>query len=289
MAAPTQKPFTAEDEEILRDSLKRCTPATVDAAIAYRKTGAAEHAPTIIIGIVQRFLEPDIRPKLDGPCDDMRLFEDLGLDSLTMVEVVMLVEEVVEVSIDNDELRDLRTIGDVKTYIDCKLKGAPLPAKAQKFKVDELMTIMPHQPPFLFVQDASVTANESTGSYKISGSEYFLEGHFKNNPVFPASIMLEALGQLAVLHLLKADMPQFEGAVDPMQVFFTSCDGVRCQRICRPDDLLTFSVKPKRIKVPAATFEGSVTVNGEKAAFAEEITLTFQLLPAAETAESTGS
>ena len=88
--------------------------------------------------------------------------------------------------------------------------------------------------------------------------------------------MLEALGQLAVLYLLEGGTSSDEGkAVDPSKIFFTSCEGVRCHRICRPGDLLSLTVKPKRTKMPLATFEGSIRVGQEKAAMAEEITLTF--------------
>jgi hypothetical protein len=39
--------------------------------------------------------------------------------------------------------------------------------------------------------------------------------------------------------------------------------------------VLSLSIKPKRSKMPLATFEGSIRVGQEKAAMAEEITLTF--------------
>ena len=51
------------------------------------------------------------------------MYEDLGMDSLTMLEIVMLVEQTLQVSIDNEELKDLRTIGDVKAYLNAKAKG----------------------------------------------------------------------------------------------------------------------------------------------------------------------
>jgi hypothetical protein len=44
----------------------------------------------------------------------------------------------------------------------------------------------------------------------------FLEGHFKENPVFPASIMIEALGQLCVFYLLKGDHPFLNGKSGPL-------------------------------------------------------------------------
>jgi 3-hydroxyacyl-[acyl-carrier-protein] dehydratase len=45
--------------------------------------------------------------------------------------------------------------------------------------------------------------------------------------------------------------------------------------MCRPGDVLNLSIKPKRLKAPLATFEGQIRVGQEKAAIAEEITLTF--------------
>ena len=97
----------------------------------------------------------------------------------------------------------------------------------------------------------------------------------------PASIMIEALGQLAVLALLEGVIPVDEGkVVDPKTIFFTSCEGVRCHRICKPGDVLSMSIKPKRAKMPLATFEGSIRVGQEKAVIAEEITLTFGMMDA---------
>lgn len=40
------------------------------------------------------------------------------------------------------------------------------------------------------------------------------------------------------------------------------------------------SIKPKRMKMPLATFEGSIRVGQEKAVIAEEITLTFGFVDA---------
>lgn len=275
MEAPSEKILSPEDEEMMRDSLKRCSPETVEAALAYRKTGDVDRVAIIIIGIIERFLEPDMRARLRKGGDNQRIFEDLGIDSLTLVEIVMLVEETLDMSIDNNELRDLRTIGDVKTFIDCKVRGLPMPEKARHVGAEVIDQALPHGQPFLFVQEASIRKSEARGSYKINGDEFFLEGHFKGNPVFPASIMLEALGQLAVLYLTQNGSGDLPGKVDKNKVFFTSCDGVRCTRVCKPGDVLTLTVKPKRIKHPVGTFEGHISVGAEKVAFAEEISLMF--------------
>ncbi len=241
----------------------------------FRKTGNPEHLPAVVIGVIERFVEPDLRVKLKDADDDLRLIEDLGIDSLTMMEIVILVEDVLQLSINNDELRNLRTVGDVKTFIDCKIRDLPLPKPTKFLPIEHIGAVMPIQPPFLFLNEASVSSSGANGKYRISGQEFFLQGHFKDNPVLPASIMLEALGQLAVLFLIEGMAVEPGKVVNPQTIFFTGCEGVRAHRICKPGDTLTLSIKPKRMKMPLATFEGAIRVGQEKAAIAEEITLTF--------------
>lgn len=272
---PASKPLTAEDEAALRESLKRCSPATIEAAIAYRRTHEASHLPAVIIGIIERFVEPDLRGRLKEADDELRLVEDLGIDSLTMMEIVILVEDVLQMQINNEDLRSLRTVGDIKVFIDCRVRGLPAPKPTKFLPIEQIVAVMPVQAPFLFLNEASIGGHGAQAKYKITGQEFFLQGHFKDNPVMPASLMLEALGQLAVLYLIEGSAPEEGRSVDPSRIFFTSCEGVRCHRVCRPGDVLSLSIKPKRAKMPLATFEGAIRVGQEKAAMAEEITLTF--------------
>jgi 3-hydroxyacyl-[acyl-carrier-protein] dehydratase len=253
----------------------------VDAALQFRATRNPSFVPAIIIGIIERYTDPDLRPKLHaGNIDDVRLIEDLGIDSLTMMEIVILVEEVLQVQIRNEEMRDLRTIGDIKVFVDCKLRGLPPPKPARFMPFEEIVSLMPMQPPFLFLNEAKIGgAAGAEAKYKITGDEFFLQGHFKDNPVMPAYMMIESLGQLAVLAIIAGALPPEPDcenrAIDPKTIYFTSCDGVRCHRVCKPGDLLHLTVKPKRAKMPLATFEGSIRVGPEKAVTAEEFTLTF--------------
>lgn len=273
--ADSIKPFTPEDDASLREALKRCSASTYEAACQFRKTGNTEHLPAIVLGVIERYVEPDLRAKLKDPDDDLRLVEDVGIDSLTMMEIVILVEDVLQMSINNEELRHLRTLGDIKQFIECKVRGMPLPKPTKFLPIEQIASVMPIQPPFLFLNEASVSSHGASAKYRISGQEFFLQGHFKDNPVMPASIMLEALGQLAVLLLLEGGAAEPGKVVNPQAIFFTSCEGVRCHRMCRPGDVLSLSIKPKRLKAPLATFEGAIRVGQDKAAIAEEITLTF--------------
>ena len=266
-------------EEDLKELLKRCPVGTYEAAINFRKNKDIAQVETIVLGIIDRHLEPEQREILADSDDTLRMYEDLGMDSLTMLEVVMLVEQTLEVSIDNEELRDLRTIGDVKAYLNAKAKGEEPPKRMKTYRVEEIASLMPHKEPFMFLESASIAGDTATAKYKISGNEYFLEGHFKENPVFPASIMIEALGQLCVFFLLKGENEALERKVNPNTIYFTSCDGVKCRRICKPGDTLEMQVKVNRIRHPLASFQGEITVDGQKTSTAEEVKLAFDYYP----------
>ena len=148
------------------------------------------------------------------------------------------------------------------------------------FKKEEIIDVMPQLPPFLFLDKVEIFGDEAVSTYTIKSDEVFFEGHFKGNPVLPGTIMLEALGQLGVFYLLKSGHPSFNGRkIDSSKIFFISSQNNRCMRICRPGETFQIHAKVLRIRHPLARFQATMTVNGEKAAYAEEITLTFDYLP----------
>jgi len=116
----------AEDAQ-LRELLKRCSPCTYYAAYQFRRTGDLGRLPAIVGGVIERYVEPALRPKLKDPSDGLRLAEDLAIDSLTMMEIVLLAEDVLEISIANEELRHLRTLGEVQRFVAAKVRERPNP------------------------------------------------------------------------------------------------------------------------------------------------------------------
>lgn len=123
---------TPQDDPALREALKRCSPATYYAACKFKSHGSSEDLRAVISGIVERFVERELRPKLLDGNDGLRLSEDLGIDSLSMMEIVMIAEDILPISVSNDELTKLRTLGDVHAFFVSKLahpSREPLPAK----------------------------------------------------------------------------------------------------------------------------------------------------------------
>src|SRR5579862_3866641 len=55
-------PSTSEQE--LRELLKRCSPETVEAALRYRTTGNPDEVSQVVLGLIERFLDPEVRPRL---------------------------------------------------------------------------------------------------------------------------------------------------------------------------------------------------------------------------------
>ena len=66
-----------------------------------------------------------------------------------------------------------------------------------KITKDDIKKYLPHRKPFLFIDEViDIDKNNEIHARKyISKDEYFLEGHFPDNPIFPGVIIIEALGQ----------------------------------------------------------------------------------------------
>jgi acyl carrier protein len=111
---------TPDDEAYVRDALKRCSASTREAAQEFRRTGNPACVPAFVDGLLEHYVDFDVRPKLATSDDRLRLVEDLDIDSLTMLEIVYLAEDVLRISLDNDEIRPFRTVGDVKAFLASK-------------------------------------------------------------------------------------------------------------------------------------------------------------------------
>lgn len=118
MSDDKEKLFPAESSSQLRELLKRCDPKVIEAAVQFQKTGSSENIFFIVQGILERFLEPELRPKLHEPgSETIDLIEELGVDSLDMVEVVSTIEETFKLSIPNEDLLAMKTLKDINDYI----------------------------------------------------------------------------------------------------------------------------------------------------------------------------
>jgi acyl carrier protein len=263
----------------LRTALKRCSVETIEAAVRFRATGNPDALPTIVYGIIERHLTPEHSQSLAAAPDSTRLIEDLGVDSLTMLEIVLSIEEAINISIENDELREIRTLGEVKTFITQKISGrAPEAAagpKTRRYSREDIIHRLPQQPPFLFLNDAEIDGNTVRATYKVDGGEFFLEGHFKDNPVMPASIVFEAVGQAACLWVLENAPEQLHVELKSNEVLFASMEEAHFYRRAKPGDTLEMEAELVKLRAPLAIFRGVVKLHGERLAQIEHLVLAF--------------
>ncbi|HEY8966671.1 MAG TPA: phosphopantetheine-binding protein [Candidatus Methylacidiphilales bacterium] len=263
----------------LKQALRRCKPEVFEAVLKFRNENDFSVVPIIVKGIIERYLPAESKVSMADATPDTLLAEDLGIDSLTMLEIVLSIEESLGFRVEDSELRNIRTMADVTSFIDKKVRGestAPEAASAaRKFTREDIILVVPQQPPFLFLDDATIEGDTFTASYLLRGDESFFEGHFKGNPVVPAAIVFEALGQACCLWVLAEGAKRLEHPVANNEVVFASLDGASFHKRAKPGDRLEFEAKLLRLRAPVALFEGTVRVAGAKVARIEKLILAF--------------
>jgi acyl carrier protein len=55
--------------------------------------------------------------------EDARILEDLGADSLDVVELVMALEEAFDIVVPDEDVECMQTIGDVESYLAARVSG----------------------------------------------------------------------------------------------------------------------------------------------------------------------
>ena len=97
-------PLISQDGEArIREGFKRCSPETVDAILRFRNEKDLSSVIVAVHGIIERYLKLEPGESLAQKPDSTRLGDDLGIDSLTMLEIVMSIEEALDFRIEDAE------------------------------------------------------------------------------------------------------------------------------------------------------------------------------------------
>ena len=138
---------------------------------------------------------------------------------------------------------------------------------------DAIMRIIPHRPPFLFVD--RITAIEESrivGTLQVTGDEWFFPGHFPGMPIMPGVLIVEAMAQAcAILSMKSMDTLPGDGSV----YYFVGIDKARFKRPVEPGDQLTLKVAVKRKMKGIWMFEGEAYV-GEELCCSAELMCTYK-------------
>lgn len=122
-----------------------------------------------------------------------------------------------------------------------KLKGKPKydPNKKPILDTMQIAAQLPHRYPFLLV-DKIIEMSESyvVGVKNITFNEYFFQGHFPGNPIFPGVLQMEALAQTGGLLALSL---QEEG--HSWDTYFLKMENVKFKKMVVPGDTLILKME----------------------------------------------
>ena len=76
----------------------------------------------MVLEKIKEVVAKKFKVQLDKVSVTTRLREDLNVDSLDAVELIMELEDTFKVKISDDEAQKLKTIGDIVTFIEPKVK-----------------------------------------------------------------------------------------------------------------------------------------------------------------------
>ena len=67
---------------------------------------------------VKEMLANQLNVEVDKINENSKIVEDLGADSLDMIEMLMALEEQFNISVPDDKAEGLKTVGDIANFID---------------------------------------------------------------------------------------------------------------------------------------------------------------------------
>ena len=71
-----------------------------------------------------------------------------------------------------------------------------------KMVIAEIISLLPYQNPFLFVEGIDEVSEDGIkGYYTFTSDQFFYQGHFKNNPITPGVILTECMAQIGLVCL----------------------------------------------------------------------------------------
>lgn len=127
---------------------------------------------------------------------------------------------------------------------------------------EDIMKVIPHRDNMLLLDEVENNAGEAIGHYYVRGDEFFLKGHFPDNPIVPGVILCEILAQSACV-LMQDNMSKGKLPV------YTGLNNVKFRSPVKPGDTIETKCHIKRAKHPFYFAEGTVTVDDRLCVSAE--------------------
>jgi hypothetical protein len=112
--------------ESLSQLLRHCPAGTLEAALAFRATGERSLLPILIRGVLSQHCGRNLLSEAELAIGDYHLCTDLGLDSLSLMEISLELEDLFQLHVDTSRLLTLFTLRELCELIGSELDAIPL-------------------------------------------------------------------------------------------------------------------------------------------------------------------
>lgn len=117
--------LSTKSEESLRQELRGFPEAAVGAVLSLREEFTPGRLRAAMLRVLEFYLPKSGARSLTGVSDEMRLSEDLGVDSLALAEAAFKLDELLTVPIETHETAQVKTIGALHALLCEKLGLQP--------------------------------------------------------------------------------------------------------------------------------------------------------------------
>ncbi|NCC83253.1 MAG: beta-hydroxyacyl-ACP dehydratase [Clostridia bacterium] len=131
---------------------------------------------------------------------------------------------------------------------------------------EAIKQVLPHREPFLLIDTIEAIQDKTIiGTKQVTGDEFWVPGHFPQEPVMPGVLICETIAQIGAFYVLSR--PEYKGKI----AYFGRMDKVRFKNKVVPGDLLRLEVTIGKMRGPVGFGEGKAYV-GDKLCCSLEMT-----------------
>ena len=106
------------NESEIEERFLNFNPTTVEAICAYRRRPDPKLVSSIVHGIIEKYLPPEMR---DRTPDAMKSLNAFGIESVTLMEIILDIQDALDLVITDAELRTLHSFDEATKLLSDKV------------------------------------------------------------------------------------------------------------------------------------------------------------------------
>ena len=106
------------NESEIEERFLNFSPATLEAIRSYQRTHEPKLVQTIVQGIVEKYLPPEMRNRAPEAVKSLNAF---GIESVTLMEIILDIQDALGLEMSDRELRNLQNFDDATKLLTDKV------------------------------------------------------------------------------------------------------------------------------------------------------------------------